>query len=55
MRAEKRRAVSCEECGGPVEVWADNSDGVTVNFACDNPACKSGKPPWDTPRQEVKA
>lgn len=40
----------CPECGGPVEVWADRSGGVTVNFACPNPSCRSGKPPWDTPR-----
>ena len=49
-------AAECPSCGGPAEVWADNSDvdssgaGITVNFACDNPKCKSGKGPWDTPR-----
>jgi hypothetical protein len=40
---------SCPECRGPVTVWPDRSGGVTVNFLCDNPACLSGKPPWDTP------
>lgn len=43
---------TCPECGHPVEVWADRSGGVTCNFACDNPACASGNPPWDTPRPE---
>ena len=46
MTAETR----CPECGGPVQVWADKSDGVTVNFACDNKRCESGKAPWDTRR-----
>lgn len=40
----------CPACGGPVQVWADSSGGVTVNFACDNAGCSNGKPPWDTPR-----
>lgn len=40
----------CPECGDPVDVWADNSGGVTVNFACDNEACASGKGPFDTQR-----
>lgn len=44
---------NCPECGSPVQVWADQSNGVTVNFACDNAACPSGKAPWDTPRPEV--
>lgn len=43
----------CPECDGPAEVWADASGGITVNFACDNPACGSGKAPWDTPRPET--
>jgi hypothetical protein len=41
---------TCPECDGPAQVWADRSGGITVNFACDNPKCKSGKAPWDTPR-----
>lgn len=41
---------NCPECGQPAQVWADNSGGVTVNYACDNPECESGKGPWDTPR-----
>ena len=41
---------ACPECGRPVQVWADRSGGVTVNFACDNAACASGKGPWDTER-----
>lgn len=46
----------CPECGTPVQVWDDNSDrdstgtAVTVNFACDNESCASGKGPWGTPR-----
>lgn len=40
----------CPTCGGPVTVWADNSDGVTVNFECTNQKCAAGKPPWDTPK-----
>jgi hypothetical protein len=40
---------TCPECHEPVTVWADSSGGITVNFRCDNAACKSGKPPWDTP------
>jgi hypothetical protein len=40
----------CPECGQPVQVWPDNSGGLTVNFACDTVGCPSGKPPWDTPR-----
>jgi len=40
---------TCPECGGPVTVWADRSDGVTVNFRCPNVTCPSGKGPWDTP------
>ncbi len=39
----------CPECNGPVNVWADNSDGLTVNFRCLNFDCPSGKGPWDTP------
>lgn len=40
----------CPECNGPAEVWPDRSGGITVNYACDAPACPGGKPPWDTPR-----
>jgi hypothetical protein len=40
----------CPECGWTVAVWPDHSDGVTVNFHCPNPKCKSGKGPWDTDR-----
>lgn len=40
----------CPRCERPVQVWADRSDGITVNFACDNAKCKAGKGPWDTPR-----
>ena len=40
----------CPTCGGPAWCWADRSDGVTVNFACDTPTCRAGKGPWDTPR-----
>lgn len=43
---------TCPECNGPAEVWADRSDGVTVNFACDNPECPAGNGPWDTDRPE---
>ena len=43
---------TCPECGQPVQVWADRSGGVTVNFECLNVRCTSGKPPWDTPRPE---
>ena len=42
----------CPECGGLVTVWADNSDGISVNFECLNARCTSGKGPWDTPRPE---
>ena len=60
VKESRRRTAAataeCPSCGGPAEVWADNSDvdssgaAITVNFACDNPKCKSGKGPWDTPR-----
>lgn len=40
----------CPACGGPVQVWADRSDGATVNFACDEERCPAGKAPWDTAR-----
>ena len=48
----------CPECGGPAQVWADNSAviggyAITVNFACDNAKCTSGKGPWDTPRPDT--
>ena len=42
----------CPECHQPVDVWADNSGGVTVNFRCHNASCPSGKPPWDTAPDE---
>lgn len=42
----------CPECQSEVQVWADRSGGVTINFACDTPTCSSGKAPWDTPRPE---
>ncbi len=41
---------TCPDCFGPIEVWTDRSDAVTVNFACDTPSCSAGKAPWDTPR-----
>ena len=40
----------CPVCGHPVQVWPDLSDGLKVNFACDNYDCAAGKGPWDTPR-----
>jgi hypothetical protein len=40
---------TCPRCGGVATVWADNSDGVTVNFRCPNETCRAGKGPWDTP------
>ena len=39
----------CPTCDGPAVCWADNSDGLTVNFRCLNTRCKAGKGPWDTP------
>ena len=41
---------TCPTCGEPATVWADNSDGVTVNFECRNQKCAAGKGPWDTPK-----
>jgi hypothetical protein len=40
---------TCPRCNTEVEVWADRSNGITVNFHCPNPKCPAGKPPWDTP------
>lgn len=42
--------ITCPACGHIVQVWADDSDDVTINFACDNETCSAGKGPWDTGR-----
>jgi hypothetical protein len=44
----------CPTCSAPALIWADNSDGITVNFLCPNASCTSGKAPWDVPPPPIE-